>query len=319
MPPIKVCVCTSYAASDEPRGPRHAVAIAKLSGEIEVVFIDCLRRGQPRLVPEMFAGIANLEYRSLDIPYRGNGKASLLFNKLGYWSNRLLAKTFGAVRAGALSMRATKLEKVLREMNANVYMGYNIDTLVPIINAAARNQAKTIFDCHEFYSDMGPWQTPFDKELVKNVERTFLPDCSLVLAASAEIANELVSVYGIRKPLAIYNVPPLEEQLPKEKADGLALYWRNSTINLNQRGLEDGLRALKLLPADVTLHVQGRLPVAEKRAAGSATGELGIADRVFVHPSYLPHEAVCRSLLRRLVPGAKRLSQSRSDCFKQNV
>jgi glycosyltransferase involved in cell wall biosynthesis len=292
MPALKVCVCTSYAASDEPRGPRHAAAIANLGRDIEVVFIDCIPRGQPRTVPQIFAGVENLEYQTLRIAYRENGKARLLFDKCGYWFNRLLARTLGVFRAGALSTRAPKLERVLRKMNADVYMGYNIDTLAPISNAAARNNAKSIFDCQEFYSDMGSWQQPLDKELIRKAERKWLPECSLVLAASNEIANELAGVYGIKKPLAIYNAPPVETDLPAKTAEGFALYWRNSTINLSQRGLGDGLVALSLLPRDVTLHVQGRLLPDEAEKLQRCMEELGIADRVFIHPPYLPHEAI---------------------------
>jgi len=92
--------------------------------------------------------------------------------------------------------------------------------------------------------------------------------------------------------LPIYNAPPVEHELPEKTSQGLTLYWRNSTINLNQRGLEDGLVALSLLPADVSLHVQGRLPVEEGRNINRLTEQLGISGRVFIHPPYLPHQAI---------------------------
>lgn len=292
MSHIKVCVCTSYSAAVEPRGPRHAIALAGLSDEISVVFLDCIPKGEGQVTPRLFEGVKNLEYRSHRFSYRGAGRVALLFEKIAYWCNRQVAKRLGIVRAGALSTKAMKLEGLLRKIDADVYLGYNIDTLIPICKAAASNGALTVFDCQEFYSDMGSWQSPFDKSLIKNIESKWLPKCSLVLAASDEIAEELARVYQIKKPLPIYNAPPIEEQLPPKHPQGLALYWRNSTINLNQRGLEDGLNALSLLPRDVSLHVQGRLPAEESQSIHRLTEALGISDRVFIHPPYLPHEAI---------------------------
>lgn len=292
MPRIKVCVCTSYAAANEPRGPRHAVALARLSDDIEVVFLDCIPRGQPRVTPHIFEGVKNLEYRTHRFSYRGSGKVRLFMEKIGYWYNRQLAQALGVIRAGALSTKAMKLESLLREINADVYLGYNIDALVPISKAAAKTRAISIFDCQEFYSDMGPWQSALDRWLIREIEKKWLPKCGLVLAASNEVAEELASVYQIKKPLPIYNTPPVETHLPTKTSEGLTLYWRNSTINLNQRGLEDGLTALSLLPDDITLHVQGRLPIEESLKLNRLTEELGISNRVFVHPPYLPHEAI---------------------------
>jgi glycosyltransferase involved in cell wall biosynthesis len=276
----------------EPRAPRHAFALASLSDEIEVVFIDSQPRGQERVAPKLFEGLKNLEYRTNYFAYRGEGRARLLFDKLRHWRDRVAYKAFGSLGAGALSTRALGLESMLREVKADVYLGYNIDTLVPISRAAARTGALTIFDCQEFYSDMGHWQTDFEKRLIESIERRYLPECALVLAASDELANELARVYQISRPLPLYNVPPGEPQLDRKKEAGFTLYWRNSSINLNQRGLGDGLKALSLLPSDVRLHVQGRLSEEDHAQLERVTQELGVRERVVVHPPYQPHEAI---------------------------
>jgi glycosyltransferase involved in cell wall biosynthesis len=81
-------------------------------------------------------------------------------------------------------------------------------------------------------------------------------------------------------------------ELQREKVEGFNLYWRNSSINLSSRGLGDGLTALSLLPADIKLHVQGRLSEEGREKLERRTRELGISERVFVHPPYEPHEAI---------------------------
>lgn len=292
MARFKVCVCTSYSVSVEPRAPRHAVAVANLSDELEVIFIDCIPRGQKRVVPKIFEGVRNLDYRTYYFPYRGSGRGRLLFEKMRYWADRRLYRATGSLRSGALSTRARKLESLLREANADVYMGYNIDTLAPVTRAAARNGALTVFDCQEFYSDMGHWQTEFDRRLIRSIEGRYLPECGLVLAASDEMADVLARVYGIKRPLPVYNVSPRVDQLAPKHVEGFTLYWRNSSINLNQRGLGDGLAALSLLPSDATLHVQGRLSPEDAEQLEQRIGELGIEGRVLVHPPYQPHEAI---------------------------
>lgn len=289
---LKVCACASYPASAEPRARRHAVTLAKMNKEFNIIFVDCVPRGQNRMVPREFSGLENLVYITHYFPHRKSGAVRLFAEKLSYFFSRALFLTFGLLYPSALSTRAIGLEKLLKGIDADVYIGYNIDTLLPIYRVAKDKRSLIIFDCQEYYSDMGEWQTPLEKEIIRCVESKCLPACHLVLTASDQLADELAKVYGIRRPLPLYNAPHIEVNLPEKDDSKFSLYWRNLSIGLGQRGLDDALAALKLLPEEITLHIQGKLPFDGGRKLRRKINELGLAERVVIHPPYMPHEAV---------------------------
>ena len=106
------------------------------------------------------------------------------------------------------------------------------------------------------------------------------------------MAVALAATYPIRRPLALYNVSPRDPHQHRCDHGGLSLYWRNSVIGFGQRGLQDAIDALALLPADVTLHLQGRMPADGGRLLQQRIGDHGLADRVFIHAPYSPPNAV---------------------------
>jgi len=171
-------------------------------------------------------------------------------------------------------------------------LAHNIETLLPAARVARRLGARLMFDSMEFHSDMGDGQTAVERALVRAVEHEWLPQAALVLASSDQVAEALAAEYGIRRPLALYNMPPRLAELPRRAEERFALYWRNAVVGLGQRGLEDALLALTRLPAEVRLHVQGRLPEDGGRALRARIGELGVGERVVVHPPYAPEAAV---------------------------
>jgi glycosyltransferase involved in cell wall biosynthesis len=192
----------------------------------------------------------------------------------------------------ALSTRAVSLEKILGQINADVYVGYNIDTLMPIHRVASKKGALTVFDCQEFYSDMGDWQTAADRKIIAAVEKRYLSKCDLLFAASDQMAIEIASVYKLRRPLALYNTPPRETELEPIKEERFTLYWRNSTIDLGSRGLGDVIAALEFLPAEIVLHLQGHLPPDGGMRLRRIIEAKGLSSRVVLHAPYLPQEAV---------------------------
>lgn len=288
----RVCVCTSYAATAEPRAVRHAVALARADRDRHVVFVDCLPEGVESAEPHEFRELPNVEYFSHRFSHRAGSLGRLTLHK----GARAIARTRFVLgehlTAPALSTRMSGFERRLASIGADVYVAHNIDTLLPAAHAAAGRGAALIFDCMEFYSDMGDSQSRVDKRLIGCIEQRYLHRCDLVLASSPELADALAKRYAIRPPLALYNAPPCAPRVHRTPNIGLSLYWRNSTIGLGERGLEDAFAALTLLPHDVTLHLQGRLDADGGRALRTAVARHGIGERVQIHPPHEPSEAV---------------------------
>lgn len=290
--PLRVCVCTSYSAGAEPRAPRHAVAIALLNPTYEVTFVECVPRGVEKDAYDPFIGRPNIHRVFHQFAARTSQPGRLAFDKVARLIARLQFRLFKALRPQALNTRFCDFESTLRRIDASVYMGHNIETLVPVYRVAQERHALAMFDCMEFYSDMGDSQNELDRRIIRAMEQRYLPRCALVVASSVEMADALCAQYSIRRPLPLHNVPSREPHVHKCVHEGLSLYWRNSVLGFGQRGLKDALQALVYLPEDVSLHLQGRLQSDGGAELRRRIASLGLTNRIFLHPPYSPPAAV---------------------------
>lgn len=288
----RVCVCTSNRADREPRAPRHAVAIAKSGLDVEVVFLDCSPAGESECRLTELNDVSNLSRITHYYSHRNNGVLRLVANRAWQRFARGLFRAFNFALGDALSSYMIGVEAKLSSLRADVYIAHDIHMLVPAARAAKKNGAALVFDCMEFYSDMGGSQTRTDRRIIEALEAKWLPRCELILASSDFVADEYERKYEIPRPLTVLNCPKMLDELPRATPRDFRLYWRNSVIGLGQRGLDDAFVALSHLPIDISLHLQGRLPDRSSAAIGDRVNRLGIADRVFVHPACLPEEAV---------------------------
>lgn len=290
--PRRICVVTSYTAAAEPRGPRHAIAAKRAFPSAEVVLVDLAARGAPRAAePELLRG-QGIARRTVEFPSRASGIVELAARKLNTRLGHAAFSRLGLLLESVFGDRTQGLGGVLVDIPADVYFAHNIETLLPTMRAAEQHGAAVVFDCMEFYSDMGDSQSPVEAAAARALERKYLSRCALVIAASDLMADALAAEYGIARPLAAYNVPPLERELPASLGGALNLYWRNSVVGFGQRGLEDVLDALVMLPSDVHLHLQGRQTPVMAAEIAARVASLGLDSRVHVLPTYAPHEAV---------------------------
>jgi glycogen(starch) synthase len=289
---IRVCVCTSNEAGAEPRAPRHAVSVAEISSDIEVIFVDSAPIGgrtTPSALPQRLSNIHCLTHRFAS---RSSSSLRLIFHRLWQWVARMLFRVTGAPVAAALSTRAIGLQRELVAIAADVYIAHNIDTLMPAAIAARQRDSLLMFDSMEYHAQMGDGQSSVERALIDAIQRRYLPQCHLVLTSSDAIADILEREYAIKRPLPLYNVPPKETELMPKPEQGLVLYWRNAVVGLGQRGLEDALVAMQELPADVVLHLQGKMPMDGGAQLRKCIADLGLQSRVVILPPYSPDDAV---------------------------
>lgn len=289
---MRICIVTSQPASAEPRAPRHAVALKQAFPDAEVLFIDCAVAGAIHPDPINLRAKAGVIRQTLDYPSRSSAPVALAIGKARVLLARLLMRHLGIATEPLFGERTIGMTRVLMDACADVYMAHNIETLLPAGRAARRHGAALIFDCMEFYSDMGDDQTAEESRAATKLEAQWLPACALVVASSDALSRVLADRYGIPVPLALYNTPPVEDLPGKTPVDGLRLYWRNAVVGFSQRGLDDALVALTLLPDDVTLFVQGRLPMDGGQRLRARIADLGLEHRVTILAPYAPGEAV---------------------------
>ena len=288
----KICVVTSYSAMSEPRAPRHALAVARAFPEAEVFFVDMATSVDKNTLSKSFND-SRINLITLPVYTRKGNVFCWLYRRIVVAVAKLIYLVFGKILSPVFGSKAVGLTKALTRIGADLYIAHTIDSLLPAASAANKLGAKLVFDCMEFYSDMGAGQTALESRATKEIEAQILPRCSLILASSEVLAAELEKSYKIKRPLALYNTPDVLVKLPsKVKCDALKLYWRNSVIGFGQRGLDDALCALTMLPLDVILTLQGKLPEDGGVALRSRINELSLVGRVFILPPYIPGQAV---------------------------
>lgn len=255
--------------------------------------MDCVPIGTTSPEPTDFRGLPNLRRHTVRFAWRKGAQGQLAIEKGMHYLSRARFTVTGHATAAAFSTRAIELQRFLLRTPASLYGGFNIDALLPVREAARKWRGQFFFDCQEYYSDMAHGQTTTERDMIRHIERNSLRDCSLVLAATPQIAGKLESDYGLRGVLSLDNAPPRFYGPFPPPVDGFSLYWRNGVVDLGYRGLGEVLRALALLPAPIRLYVQGR-PSAQGGSVRVAAliNELALEGRVIFVPPYLPDEAV---------------------------
>lgn len=289
---MRICVVTSYTAAAEPRAPRHAIAARIAFPQADVVFVDLAAADRPRMPDPSRLDELNIRRHTAEFPTRTSNPFRLAFRKARTRFGLISVSVAGTYHESVFGDRVQGLTNTLRGIPADVYIAHNIETLLPAINAAKTHRAAVVFDCMEYYSDMGEGQSRTESLAAKRLEARYLPVCALVMASSDGMADALASEYGIARPLPSYNTPPRASHLPGRLGGGLNLYWRNSVVGFGQRGLDDALEALALLPADVRLFLQGRQPADGGASLSKRVHRLGIRERVTSLEAYTPSEAV---------------------------
>jgi glycosyltransferase involved in cell wall biosynthesis len=257
-----------------------------------VIFVDAAPAGTIRKPVKALTNLRNLTWHTQTYATRLTTPLRLAFDRLRQKLAQLIFRVSGVIVPEALSARVIGLERILEQAAADVYLGHYIETLLPVCRVSHRRGALLMFDSMEFYSQMGDSQTFVEQELIRTIERKCLPNCVLVLASSDQLADALVDEYGIARPLPLYNVPPVESELPPKTQSNFALYWRNAVVGLGQRGLDEALVALTKLPNDISLHLQGKMAMDGGRAVKCRIAQLSLEQRVIFHDPYLPEEAV---------------------------
>lgn len=288
---MRICVVTSLAAAAEPRAPRHAVAAKRAFPDAEVTFVDFVPASRvPAPDPLILSGL-DIKRLTVKFPTRAAGLVRLVLRKAVSRLQKLIFATTSNVSEGVFGDRILGLTRVLKSLSADVYIAHNIETLLPAVDAAS-GRSSVLFDCMEYYSDMGDAQTRLEARAARMLEARYLPACPLVIASSDSLSDVLAAEYDIRRPLPAYNVPPVCVELPPRQGGGLNLYWRNSVIGFGQRGLDDAFVALRELPVDVRLFLQGRTEDDGGKAILERATELGVESRVTILPPYAPQNAV---------------------------
>ena len=291
LPAADICVVTPYPAHTEPRGPRHARAWAEAFPNRKVLFLDCAAEGAPRPCPQSLQDVPNLHWFTYRFATRQTNFAKWFMAKARQRVARWRFRRGGGVTSDMLAPELHGLSRLLARCRAKVYHAHKWEVFAPLLERG-ESSVNCVFDCMEFYSEMGEGQEAEASAAIRTLEARWLPQCRLLTTSSPEVGAAYAAVCPSVETLALYNCPARVSDLKLSPDEPLRLYWRNTVVSLGQRGLEDALDALMLLPDDVSLHVQGYPPMDGGCAVREALAQRGLQRRVTILGPYEVDRAV---------------------------
>lgn len=166
---------------------------------------------------------------------------------------------------------------------------------LPIAAAAAQHwNARLGFDCEDLLAENGTDR----REVIRVIERRYLPLCDYVSTPSRCLGNKLIQTYGGEQPLVLYNVSPLrlaEGMTQPRRRQGrpeIRLHWFGQTIG-SGRGIEEAVEAMGLLADEsIELHLRGRVTSAFRDQLESLAASNGVREKLVFHPPVFPEDTV---------------------------
>jgi glycosyltransferase involved in cell wall biosynthesis len=296
--PLRFCLVTSNHVANNPRLVKEADALAAAGHEVRVVSID----NHPELSARDAGVMDGRGWRLRRVEAGGwttAGRVRRVRDALLQRGARLLAAL--GVRAPrvvdrAVSRHVGALAAASAAQPSDVVIGHNLAALPAAARAARRLGARLGFDAEDLHTGELPDDRRYDAEraLRASLERRLLPECDLLTAASDGIADDLVRLYGIARPVVVLNAfPRSERRSPPRRGAGRppSLYWYSQVIGPD-RGVSEALQAVSLLPFPVELHLRGELPPSYETELRALADGLGIADRLHIWPPAPPGELV---------------------------
>lgn len=219
-----------------------------------------------------------------------------------------------SVAIWAHSPMSAKLAKVAAAESADLYIAHCLAALPAAAFAAQKHHAKLGFDAEDFH--IGELtDTPANQAEIRvrdRIERTLLPRCQHLTAASPGIATAYAKRYGVNME-PILNVFPLAEApatTERQQGDRVgsepSLYWFSQTIGPG-RGLESILQAMGQMQTPVRLHLRGIPFPGYSEQLMQLAQEVGVGDRLHFLPPAPPDQmarlAACHDIGLSVEPG----------------
>lgn len=208
----------------------------------------------------------------------------------------------GVVRDHAYSRFVRPLARRAAAEPVDVVIAHNLQALPAAARAARRRGARLGFDIEDLHTGELPDGPEHQRTLARitALERHYLPRCDYLTAAAPGIADAIVDLYGVRRPVVVLNTFPAEERAASPAPDRRhpggdpALYWFSQTLGPD-RGIEDAVEALGRMSVPAHLYLRGAAPPEYRARVLDRAAELGCGERVHFLSLVPPGELVARS------------------------
>jgi glycosyltransferase involved in cell wall biosynthesis len=289
----RICLISPGHVASNPRLVKEANALSAAGYQVRVIAGDYME--EIRLLDETLLSEASWS----SVRVKLGTKVAYSLRKIKQKLAQIIAAT-GWIPNLSIAMWAhypisKKLGQVAAAEVADLYIAHCLAALPAAAIAAKKHHAKLGFDAEDFH--IGELtDTPQNQTEIKirdRIERTLLPLCSHLTAASPKIAEAYNQRYGVEMQ-PILNVFPLSEA-PQEITEydrvisEPSLYWFSQTIGAG-RGLEAIVKAIAQMQTKVKLYLRGIPAVGYKSRLQHLASEAGVADCLYFLPSAPPQD-----------------------------
>lgn len=201
------------------------------------------------------------------------------------WKQKRLPVIFKKNVSGYAEFNLRLLQTFLAS-DADVFYANDTDTLAPACIAGKIREKPVVFDSHEFFTGTPELKhSKLKTNLWKSVEKYCIPHTIIRFTVNDSIAELLEKTYGY--PFGVIrNMPFRQEELNTERdshfnPEKFHLILQGSGINI-QRGAEELVQAMALLPDRFHLHIAGSGDVIETLKKMAESPE--IHGKITFHP-----------------------------------
>jgi glycosyltransferase involved in cell wall biosynthesis len=289
----RICILSLSPILDDPRVRRQADAFHAAGWDVTVVGLPGGHSGPPpwRLLTSEAAGAG----AGTASPSRASHLLRRAFDAANKLTLRLRSDS-AAVRMWLAQPRIRALHARAGEVAADIYLANDWPTLPVALALAARHgNALVGYDTHEYaleeYGQRRRWRL-MTRPLVHAIEAYGLPRVAVRSAVSAGIAEDMARAYGLAAPPAVIRNVPERQALPPARAGGGDITVLYHGIIAADRGLEEAIGALALLPGHFRLVLRGPGDAQFLDRLAGIAERSGVAERVVFAPAVAMTELV---------------------------
>jgi glycosyltransferase involved in cell wall biosynthesis len=186
-----------------------------------------------------------------------------------YWYARIRQKIWNSIYSifgnhfdaaiKSLVLYSQELATIASNNKADLYIGHNLGSLPSIVKAAAKYNAKSIFDFEDYHRGELDCNSQYSSMII-DVENHYIPYVTSITAASPAITQAYVAISPQKIIKTINNCFPLQYAIQDTKPNPkvpLKLFWFSQYVG-RQRGLETVLKAMSFFHIEeITLTLLG--------------------------------------------------------------
>ncbi|MFY8148874.1 MAG: glycosyltransferase [Prochlorococcaceae cyanobacterium] len=293
---MRICLISPGHLTSNPRLVKEADALAQAGHQVALISgwsFPPHQAEDQRFESRLWAQQRRVPFGALA------SQPTKLWQKLRQRLARLLFRL--RVHSPAVAIRAwhpagPDLIRAARGVPADLYIAHYPAALPAAAMAARDHHGRYAFDAEDFHLGEFPKDRAYEqlRQVLRLIERRYLPGCTYTTAASSGIAQAYAETYGIPLPAVVRNVFPLSHAPAATTPRGTtkpspSVYWFSQTIGPD-RGLECAIRAIALAKSKPQLYLRGFISADFRRVLESLAYSEGVADRLHLLPPAPPDQ-----------------------------